>query len=116
MTWSTKEPTEGGEMKKWWRYEMLSSIVSLVLLGSIALVIFLFINPQTCPSDYDQFLPYRGQCYRFSNGTASWEEARSACKNDGGSLLEIVSKAVDHSLMVVGEVLWGRTILEPVVS
>ena len=66
---SLTKPAESMKEKKWWQKEFFDLMSSLLLAGSIASLIFCRYDPQTCPSDYNKFFPFRGQCYRISNET-----------------------------------------------
>ena len=81
------------DAQKAWLYKILDLIISLLVAGSIASVTLCPYHPQTCPARYDEFLPFRGQCYRFSEDNLTWLEAQSICKEDGGALLEIYTES-----------------------
>ena len=63
--------------------------VALLLSVSVSCSIFFFVNPKTCPFDYDDFLPFRGQCYHLNKEAKTWYEARIHCQKSGGFLLEL---------------------------
>ena len=83
---------ENTKEKKWWRCEFLDLMSSLLLAGFIASLIFGCYDHKTCPSNYNKFLPFRGQCYQISNKAQTWSEAISICKKDGGFLLELYTE------------------------
>ena len=112
--------------------------IAAILTASIACLVFTCVNVKTCPTDFNKFRAYRGQCYRLSNRRGTWSEAHSDCKARNGYLLEMYSfgeqtylyegiryanedgkitlwiGASDHSLS--GQFLWNKTNLQPQVA
>ena len=73
----------------YWCHQLLDLVIAFFLLGAISSMILSFVDVKICPSSFDTFVPFRGQCYQIFNETRSWSEARTHCNLKGGYLLEL---------------------------
>ena len=77
---------------------ILDLFIGLLMTFFILFIVLSFGNVKFCPTEFNVFRPYRGQCYRVSNNSLSWSEAQSDCHAQNGYLLEIYTKAEQEFL------------------
>ena len=73
----------------WLTKQGVDLFISVILLIATVALAHSYISVETCPTDYDEFIPYRGKCYKISGQVMTWQKAKTACNKSGGFLLEV---------------------------
>ena len=68
--------------------EIVNALVCMSLVMTTLAAIFVGMHFEKCPTGFDSYLPYRGQCYLAQSTANDWSYAHSFCKDQGGFILE----------------------------